>query len=217
MHNEADRMKFVIEMLTYFGYKESAKEVVNAQSQEWERMFEETGLSHDENLAKKYRERFYTQKMYGPFTVYGEFCKFIINHPRIREEHYEERNAYLERHECDVCEGSGVLMVPVTSTKTGEIHNKAFKCTCDFGRIKFGGLPEASSEMMRWRSDENKRENDRARKYLQSVGIDPDQKFTFREMLNRLKKIELKSQKPVLNNHADLLVHAGGDGEQWDF
>lgn len=216
MDSKAGRMKFVIEMLTYFGYKESIKEVMDAQIQEWERMLEETGLSQDENLAKKYRERFYTQKMYGPFTVYGEFCKFIINHPRIREEHYEEKAAYLERHDCDVCEGSGVLMVPVTSTKTGEIHNKAFKCTCDFGRIKFGGLPEASPDMMRWRSDENRRENDRARRYLQSVGIDPDQKFTFREMLNRLKRIEPKPQKQVLNNTASLLVHTGGS-ETWDF
>lgn len=179
--------KFAAEMLTYFGFASKINEVMEVQAAEWQNLLKDSMLSTDETLACKYRDLFYTKKVSGPYQVITEFGRFILNNPRIREEHFEERQAYLSKQECDACENQGVVMIPMEN-KSGQTNMRAFRCSCEFGKIRYGGLPEATHEMLRWRVGENRRETDKAREYIKGIGLDPDKPVSFREFFNHITK-----------------------------
>lgn len=223
-------VKFASEMLAYFGYASKSNDVIREQFEIWNSTLEDLWLADDEALAKKYRDQFYTKKVSGPNHVIHEFAKFVIANSQIREDHLDEKKAFSEKKACDACEGRGVVMTQVVSRKTGEINKVAYRCPCNSEDKRFLGLPNATSDILRHASDENKRENQWAREYLQGLGIDPDKPLSFRQMFSALGRIQSiganvnkkpvaqPASPPVLKESLGEMIRAGGNEvTEWTF
>ena len=101
-----DIKTYAMQIFTFFGYGERFSDVFAEQRTDWHDLIDHAGFK-DEGLADKYRHAFYAKTVNSPFAVYSEFTKFIIQNPRIREEHYETQ--YRTWGECPYCHGAGHL------------------------------------------------------------------------------------------------------------
>jgi hypothetical protein len=177
-----NQAKFVKELFVSLGFESQAGEVIAAQSESWHWLFENNNLTDYMDLAVQYRNLFGLQKVSDPYKVVALFAKFIKDNPTVAALYFEDRLKYIE---CDYCEGHGVVMIPMIGRDNVE-RSKAFRCTCTKGKIQYAGLPEPTEEMLKWRLFENRRELQKAREYLQGLGLDPD-RSTFADMWKKLQ------------------------------
>lgn len=185
MKTPQERKQYLLEMFTFYGFAKDFDEVMDAQSVKWREFLGASGCIEHPELARKYRDKMYEQKCSDPHRMYQLFVAVVQANKSLHVEYFSS----IEIHEnCEYCESLGVIVAPMQNMKSGEIHDKTFRCVCDAGRIRFGGVPEATSEMLRWRLDANRREADRAREYIKSLGLDPDKRFTFGEFFRTLSR-----------------------------
>jgi hypothetical protein len=189
------QMTFIKELFEQFGFGDQYQEVLRSQMDNWFWLFENNNLTDYPELATQYRNLFCLQKVTDPYKLVALFGKLIKDNPNVASVFFEDR---LKHVECDYCEGIGVVMIP-TVRRDGEERSSSFHCCCAKGKIQFGGLPEATSEMLEWRIRENRRENQKARVYLQGLGLDPD-RCTFADMWKKLQT----ARGPMFTNVADL-------------
>lgn len=185
MKTPEDRKNFLLEIFSFYGFANSFDEVMGSQSIKWREFLGASGCVEHPELAKRYRDKLYEQKCSDPHRMYQLFVAVVQANKSIHLEYFGSLEV---RHDCEYCEGRGVVVVPMQNDKKGEINDKSFRCVCDIGRIRYGGVPEATSEMLQWRRSENFRENDRAREYIKTLGLDPDAKFTFAQFFRVLSR-----------------------------
>lgn len=182
MRTPEERKDYLTQMFNFFGFSEKFDEVMRAQSLQWKEFFERAGCVEHPDLAMKYREQFYTVKCRDPYRLYALFVQFVQEHQHIHREYFSVQEP---ASGCDICEGHGTLIAPMIR-KGGEITDRCFRCVCDLGKVKYGGLPEATSTIIRWRRDENRREEQRAYEYLRRLDIDPDRPIQFKQLISAL-------------------------------
>jgi hypothetical protein len=183
------------EVFAFFGFEAEYEAVANAQLDSWYWFFERNNFTDFPALFEQYRNLFYSQKVTDPYKLMIMFGRFIKENPTVASVFFEDRLKYVE---CDYCEGHGVVMIPVIGRDHIE-RPKAFRCCCAKGKIQFAGIPEPTEEMMEWRIRENRRENQKARVYLQGLGLDPD-RCTFADMWKKLQT----ARGPMFTNVSDL-------------
>lgn len=189
------QLKQVKELFIHFGCEEEQEAVINAQTEAWYWFFEKNNLNGYPALFEQYRNLFYTQKVTDPYKLLVTFGRFIKDNPTVAAVFFEERLKYVE---CDYCEGHGVVMITLSGRGNTE-GSKAFRCTCAKGKIQFAGLPEPTEDMLRWRLRENRLELQKAREYLQGLGLDPDRSH-FGDMWRKLQR----TGGPMFTNVSDL-------------
>lgn len=115
MAHDLDSYEFVKEMFAFFGFRGKHEEVMEEQGKKWVDLIE-YAFGGEQGLADRYRQEFYRKTVTSPFLLLGEFEKFIVAHPRIREEYFDAE--LRASGGCEVCDGWGyVCDVPVFRRK----------------------------------------------------------------------------------------------------
>lgn len=98
-------------MFAFFGFRDKHDEVMKEQRSRWSDLIEHAFIG-DQSLADKYRQEFYRKTVTSPYSLLSEFEKFIVAHPRIREEYFDAE--LKSSGGCDICNGCGYVdQVPV--------------------------------------------------------------------------------------------------------
>ena len=205
---------------------EEASEMIGLQWDNWKRLLAETGLMQSQKAANEVAYAFsQTRVVGGAGRIFEHFAAFVKQGTSAVREFHEERSAIPAGYSCDACEGMGVVMVPMENMKTGEINDKAFSCTCDVGRVKFGGVPAALPEMLEFARRKNREEVNRLNHFLHSRGVQHGTGFTgmlhkIHDHLRGKKQREIDEKRDLV--HAEqceaetsLLVYHNGDERGW--
>lgn len=201
MKTPQERKQYLLEMFTFYGFAKDFDEVMDAQAVKWREFLGASGCIEHPELARKYRDKMYEQKCSDPHRMYQLFVAVVQANKSLHVEYFSSLEILSD---CDYCEGLGVISVPMQNDKKGEIRDKTFRCMCDSGRVRFGGVPEATSDMLRWLREENCRENDRSREYLKSLGLDPEAKFTFGQFYRVLSRSGSIGKKVTRETHDEV-------------
>lgn len=199
MQTSESRKMFLMQIFQFYGFMKSFDEVMKVQAAKWRDFFGTSGCIEHPELANKYRDKLYEQKCSDPNRLYQLFVATVQANRNIHHEYFGTINIQTN---CDACENQGVVMIPMEN-KSGQTNMRAFRCSCEFGKIRYGGLPEATHEMLRWRVDENRRETDKAREYIKGIGLDPDKPISFREFFNHITRRSGPIGKNVAANRKD--------------
>lgn len=185
MQTSESRKMFLMQIFQFYGFMKSFEEVMKVQAAKWRDFFGASGCIEHPELANKYRDKLYEQKCNDPHRLYQMFVATVQANRNIHQEYFSNIDI---RANCEYCENIGVVMIPMLNGESGEITNRSFRCSCETGKIKFGGVPEASPSSLAWRLKENRRENQKAREYIQGIGLDPDKPVSFREFFNHITR-----------------------------
>lgn len=209
------------------GYIDSdSKVILKAQMPDWIRLMVESGLAQNKKAADQVAYDFsFVDIKGGKGKIFEAFASFLNKEPASVREFYEERATVAESKPCDICETMGIVMIPMENIKTGEVNDKAFSCSCSVGRVKFGGVPAASPEMLDYARRKNAEEAKRLGQYMHNRGVAHRSSFTsmfvkINDHLRGKKQNEMNARRELVHaqqseEESSLLIYENGDERGW--
>lgn len=205
---------------------EEAKELIDLQWDNWKRLLADCGLLQNQKAANDVAYAFaQTRVIGGAGRIFEHFAAFVKDKPQAVREFYEERATIAEGKPCDICECMGIVMIPMENLKTGEVNDKAFSCSCSVGRVKFGGVPAASPEMLDYARRKNAEEAKRLGQYMHNRGVAHRSSFTsmfakINDHLRGKKQSEMNAKRELVHaqqseEESSLLIYENGDERGW--
>lgn len=205
---------FVFALFAKRGYVDSeSKAVVNAQWDNWKRLMIESGLAQNKKAADEAAWEFaFSEIKGGKGKIFEAFASFLAKKPSSVREMEESRQQVPQGFSCRVCDGMGVVMREVVRTSDGRLKNAAFACTCDIGRLRYGGLQMIDSDIADEIRAGQKKEFALACNWLEERGMSKE--TTFAEFWRNLRlntPIKRNTRPEAIDRSLQLEIYNNGD------
>lgn len=205
---------FVFALFAKRGYVDSeSKAVVNAQWDNWKRLMIESGLAQNKKAADEAAWEFaFSEIKGGKGKIFEAFASFLAKKPSSVREMEEARQQVPQGFSCRVCDGMGVVMREVVRTSDGRLKNAAFACTCDIGRLRYGGLQMIDSDIADEIRAGQKKEFALACNWLEERGMSKE--TTFAEFWRNLRlntPIKRNTRPEAIDRSLQLEIYNNGD------
>lgn len=212
---------YVFALFAKRGYVDNeTRAVVKAQWDNWKRLMIETGLAQNRKAADETAWDFaFVEIKGGKGKIFEAFASFIDKKPSTIREMEEARQQVPQGFTCRVCEGLGVVMREVVRQSDGRIKNAAFACTCDVGRLKYGGLQMIDSDIADEIRASSKKEFAQACSWLEERGMSKE--TTFAEFWQKLRTsppvrpVKRNTRPEAIDRNLELAIYENGDERGW--
>ena len=169
--------------------KEEVFDVIENQWDNWKRLMVQSGLNADKGVAEDVAYEFSTKRvMGGASRIFEHFADYVLSKPKKVREFESAKYVIRENVRCDICEGRGVVMIPVKEiTRAGleRTEERGYKCECE-AAIPYSSIPAASPEMLGFACREVRRRDQELAGWSAANGLDESDPVEYRRQWAQL-------------------------------
>ena len=189
--------------------KEEVFETIENQWENWKRLMVQSGLNADKGVAEDVAYEFSTKRvMGGASRIFEHFADYVLSKPKKVREFEAAKYTVRENVQCDICEGRGVVMIPVTCTAKDGIERtekRGYKCECE-ASIPYSSITMASPDMLDLACKEVRLRDQELSAWSAANGLDESDPAEYRRQWARMF-----SAKPLFANSAKDRPRTGRD------